>query len=229
MSGTQERSTIDAADRSELLQLATGFYRDEMRRTVAWRDRLDRTSNWAVVLSASILTFAFSSPENPHYVLLAAIAAVLVFLLIEARRYRQYDIWRSRIRLLEECFFGPLLASGSCERGEWTELLAADLKSPRYRISFGEACRHRLRRVYLALLLMIGLSWVARITAFEPGPFRMSRDAAIGDVPGTGVAVAVAVLYLAAAVVSVFPVSGNEYREAREDGRADDEWGDEPE
>ena len=37
---------------------------------------------------AAILTWAFSSAHNPHYIVLIVIVVVTVFLGIEARRYR---------------------------------------------------------------------------------------------------------------------------------------------
>ena len=33
----------------------------------------------------------------------------LVFLAIEARRYRYFDIWRTRVRQMEVSMYGPLL------------------------------------------------------------------------------------------------------------------------
>lgn len=46
-------------------------------------------------MTAAILTWVFTSPENPHYVLLIGILGLLDFLFIEAKRYQEYDAWRS--------------------------------------------------------------------------------------------------------------------------------------
>lgn len=78
------------------------LYRGEIHRMQYWRERLDRTTYWAITVIAAILTWAFSSPSHPHYILLLAIAILTVFLFIEARRFRGYDIWRSRVRLLQK-------------------------------------------------------------------------------------------------------------------------------
>lgn len=68
------------------------LYRGEIHRMRFWRERLDRTTNWAVIMMAAILTWAFSNESHPHYVLLAGVATLGIFLGIEARRYRGYDI-----------------------------------------------------------------------------------------------------------------------------------------
>jgi len=55
-----------------------------------------------VTVVAAILTFAFSSADNPHYIILVGILAAVSSLLIEARRYRDYDVYRSRVRLFQQ-------------------------------------------------------------------------------------------------------------------------------
>jgi len=71
------------------------LYRGEIHRMKFWRERLDQTTYWAIVVMSAILTWSFSSRNNPHYVVLLGAAAVTAFLVIEARRYRGYDIiWR---------------------------------------------------------------------------------------------------------------------------------------
>lgn len=102
---------------------------------------------------AAILTWSFSSPSNPHYVVLVGMLMLGVFLGIEARRYRGYDIWRSRVRTLQENVFALALDPGrTLDRDEWRERLAEDYRDPVPKISTEEAFAHRLRRVYLPLL-----------------------------------------------------------------------------
>ena len=72
------------------------LYRGEIHRMKLWRERLDRTSNWAVTLIAAILTYAFTGTSRSHYLILIGVVMVVVLLIIEARRYRGYDLWRSR-------------------------------------------------------------------------------------------------------------------------------------
>lgn len=68
------------------------LYRGEIHRMRFWRERLDRTTNWAIIILGTILTWTFSSESNPHYILLGGMVILGIFLFIEARRYRGYDI-----------------------------------------------------------------------------------------------------------------------------------------
>ena len=73
-----------ATDRSDFLSLMSHTYRGELGRTTSWRTRIDRTTNWAVVLTASLLTWAFSADTRPHYILLVGMGMLLVFLILPA-------------------------------------------------------------------------------------------------------------------------------------------------
>ncbi|HET9478508.1 MAG TPA: DUF2270 domain-containing protein, partial [Pyrinomonadaceae bacterium] len=68
------------------------FYRGEVQRSNTWRNRLDTTTNWAVITAGATLSFVFSSPNNPHFVIPINSILVVIFLLMEARRYRYYEI-----------------------------------------------------------------------------------------------------------------------------------------
>ena len=85
------------------------FYRGEVSRANTWRNRLDTTTNWAVLTTGATLSFAFSSPTNPHFVILINTVLVTFFLFMEARRYRYYEIWSSRVRILETGFITQML------------------------------------------------------------------------------------------------------------------------
>lgn len=177
-----------------LRDLMAGFYREEMRRALAWRSRLDRTTNWAVVLTAALLTWSFSSRQHPHYVLLIAVLAVLMFLVIEARRYRYYDVFRSRVRLLEEDLFARALdPDEGVQHSRWRELLAADLRQPAFKMGWPEAIQRRLRRVYAFLLAVLGVAWLLRVWARPKAGQSLAQAAAIDGVPGAVVLAAVAV------------------------------------
>ena len=76
------------------------FYRGEMGRIMVWRQRLDVTTNWAITSSTAIITIAFSTREVPHIIFFFNLAIVWVLLWIEARRYRFYDAFRARVRML---------------------------------------------------------------------------------------------------------------------------------
>lgn len=180
------------------------LYRGEIHRMKLWRERLDRTTNWAVIVLAAILTWAFSSVTNPHYVLLAGGAILGVFLGIEARRYRGYDIWRSRIRTLQRNVFAyGLDPSQGLEDADWRAHLSSSYRQPRLRITRLEAIAHRLRRVYLPLITVLLGTWIIRITAFADVPWPAS--AAIGKLPGSLVIALVLVSYGGLVVVALRP------------------------
>jgi uncharacterized membrane protein len=72
-----------------------------------------------------------------------------VFLLFEARRYRYFNVWRARARLLETDFYAPMIRGECIQLGAgWAELLAKDYCDPRYHIGFVREVGRRLRRTY---------------------------------------------------------------------------------
>src|SRR5689334_24501071 len=85
------------------------LYRGEVGRANTWRMRLDGTTNWAVLTTGATLSFAFSSDKNTHVMILINSLLIMFFMYIEARRYRFYDLWRSRVRLMETEFFAEML------------------------------------------------------------------------------------------------------------------------
>ena len=85
------------------------FYRGEMGRIMVWRQRLDITTNWAITSSTAIITIAFTTREVPHIIFFFNLAIVWAMLWIEARRYRFYDAFRARVRMLEAHFLVPMV------------------------------------------------------------------------------------------------------------------------
>lgn len=201
-----EREVAGAAagDRSDFLSLMGHVYRGEMGRTTAWRTRIDRTTNWAVVLTATLLTWAFSADSRPHYVLLVGVVMVVVFLGIEARRYRVYDIWRSRVRLLEENVFANALEPAGVEHSNWRELLGEDLREPTVKTPVVEAVSRRLGRVYFPLLSVLVGAWAVRLTVFATTPTGVVGTAAVGAIPGRIVIGAVGVFYAGILVITLW-------------------------
>jgi len=195
-----------AGDRTDFLSLMGHAYRGELGRTTAWRTRIDRTTNWAVVLTASLLTWAFSGDTRPHYVLLVGVVMVTVFLGIETRRYRVYDIWRSRVRIFEENVFANALDSEGVTQSNWRELLSDDLRKPAVKTPIIEAVSRRLQRVYFALLSVLLGAWLVRLTVFtETGGF--IETAAIGRLPGIVVTAGVGCYYAVVVILTVWPRS----------------------
>jgi len=177
------------------------LYRGEIHRMKFWRERLDRTTNWAVLTMTAILTWVFSQEGHPHYLLLVGMATLGTFLVVEARRYRAYDVWRSRVRSLQQNVFAYGLdpREGLVEE-DWRSTLSADYRWPALKITMEEALAHRLRRIYLPLFGVLLVAWIIRVTAFETATWPAS--AAIGNVPGVVTTVLVALFYLGLFVVT---------------------------
>src|SRR5882757_7339834 len=140
------------------------FYRGEMGRIMAWRARLDPTTNWAITATSSIFTVAFSFDKVPHIIFFFNIAIVAIMLWIEARRYRFYDAFRARVRMLEAHFLVPIVAQNTTLlQGEWQKLVCEDLLLPSFKISAFEAVGRRLKRNYIFIFLIILVAWITKI------------------------------------------------------------------
>ncbi|MDQ2855732.1 MAG: DUF2270 domain-containing protein [Acidobacteriota bacterium] len=164
------------------------FYRGEVQRSNTWRTRLDTTTYWAVLTAADTLSFAFGSASNPHFVIPINSVLVTIFLLMEARRYRYYEIWSSRVRVLETGYFAQLLAPESVAPEEvWAKHLAADLITPHFTISEWEAVGRRLRRNYLWIFALLAMCWNLKVY-LHPLPARDFASfidrAQVGLIPG---------------------------------------------
>lgn len=193
-------------DRSGLITLLGHFYRGQLDRETTWRNRLDRTTDWSVIVIATLLTWAFTSTENPHYVLLIGMLLVVVFLLIDVRRYQAYDVWRSRIELLEGDLFAQVFdPEPDVEHHEWPTLMSEDLRRPVVKVGVREAVTKRLRRIYLPLVTILVLGWLFHITIFQPHEPWLESAAVVGA-PGPAVVVSVGVFYVAGLLLALWPV-----------------------
>ena len=140
------------------------FYRGELGRIMTWRSRLDPTTNWAITSTSTIFTVAFSIQAVPHIIFFFNIAIVAIMLWIEARRYRFYDAFRARVRMLEAHFLVPIVAQNtSLLQGEWQKLVCEDLLLPSFKISAFEAVGRRLKRNYVFIFMIILVAWVTKI------------------------------------------------------------------
>jgi uncharacterized membrane protein len=150
------------------------FYRGEMGRIMVWRQRLDVTTNWAITSSTAIITIAFSSREVPHIIFFFNLAIVWVMLWVEARRYRFYDAFRARVRMLEAHFLVPMVMENrDLLQGEWKKLVCEDLILPSFKISTLEAVGRRLKRNYIFIFILILVAWITKI--FLHGPAAMNN------------------------------------------------------
>ena len=152
------------------------FYRGEMQRSNVWRGRLDATTNWAVITAGATLSFVFSSPDNPHFAIPINSILVSIFLFMEARRYRYYEVWANRVRVLETGYFAPMLSQRTIPPDqEWAEHISADLIVPHFTISEWEAVGRRLRANYLWIFVLLALSWSLKIY-IHPFPIPVASE-----------------------------------------------------
>jgi uncharacterized membrane protein len=83
---------------------------------------------------------------------------------IEARRYRFYDAFRARVRMLEAHFLVPMVMENrEMLQGEWKKLVCEDLILPCFKISKLEAVGRRLKRNYVFIFILIMIAWVTKI------------------------------------------------------------------
>lgn len=130
---------------------------------VAYRARLDTTTNWAVVTTAAMTTFALGNSEVSHVVFLFAMFLNYFFLHLETRRFRLYELSHRRVRLLERHFYQEML--GNPEAQNWQHQLIADLQSPSMPISQLDALGWRIRRNYIWLYVAVLLAWMMKLSS----------------------------------------------------------------
>ena len=163
------------------------FYRGEIQRANAWRNRLDTTTNWAVITAGATLSFAFGNENAPHFVIIINSLIVAFFLFMEARRYRYYEIWASRVRVLETAYIAPMLAHDEGADERWAEHMARDLITPHFTISEWEAVGRRLRRNYWWIFALLASAWNLKVY-LHPHPAETFSvflyRATVGLVPG---------------------------------------------
>ncbi len=172
---------------SEFVTAMVHFFRAEVQRANVWRQRLDTTTNWAVVATGATLSIAFSQSDVHHGIIILNTLLVTWFLFIEARRYRYYELWSYRVRLMETDFYAAMLVPPFHPSPEWAESLAENLLSPRFPISMLEAFGRRLRRNYLWILLILYASWLAKIWLFPQAPADLQEfvnRASVGPISG---------------------------------------------
>lgn len=154
----------DALTRPEYIAAMSHFYRGEMSRSISWRERLDATTNWAVVTAAAMMSFSFTNPENTHLIILVTNLTVLAFLLIEARRYRYFEVYRARVRMVEENFLIPLITRNlQSPMVGWRKSLSGDLDSPKFKTTVLEAMGFRLRRNYGIIFGFVLGGWLMKL------------------------------------------------------------------
>jgi uncharacterized membrane protein len=164
------------------------FHRAEVARANVWRQRLDATTNWAVVSTGAALTVSFSQQAGHHGIILLTSLLITLFLYIEARRYRYYELWSKRVRLMETDFFAAMLVPPFKPDPDWAEGLAESLLHPEFPITMWEAVGRRLRRNYFWIYVILGIAWIAKNALFPAPVTSLSQFIArmeIGPISGS--------------------------------------------
>jgi uncharacterized membrane protein len=191
---------------TEFVNALAHYYRGELARMMSWRDRLDRTTNWAITGVGAMLSISLSANAH-HGVLLFAMVLVFLLLSIESRRYRFFHVYRSRVRLIERNYYARIFSPREMiNPSHWMNQLSEDLRLPRFSITHSQAMARRLRRNYFWLFLILLLAWLLKTTSkmLQPessmGGFTLRADelffnASIGRAPGWVVATALGLFY----------------------------------
>jgi uncharacterized membrane protein len=191
---------------NEFVTALAHFHRAEIARMAGWRDRIDRTTNWAITVVAAMLSLSLSTPTAHHGVLLFAMVLVLLLLVIEARRYRFFDVYRNRVRSLERNYFAQIFAPVPGTTADWVRALGEDLRKPCFLVSLPQAMSRRLHRNYCWMFLILLVAWLLKTVIVSlPTNAAESRlvqsveewtqNAALGPIPGWLVIAAVILFY----------------------------------
>ena len=183
----ETQKTRKSLTSSEITAIAH-LYRGEVYRSTIWRTRLDSTTNWAVVTLGVALSISFASPEASPLPLVLVGVLIILFLMLEARRYRYFNVWRARCRWLETHFYAPMLDEGDLHLEEnWQKTLAQDYLKPRYHVGLLIATGRRIRRNYLWILLIQSLAFIGKLMVHPTeveSLEQLIRRADVGPLPG---------------------------------------------
>jgi uncharacterized membrane protein len=185
------------------------FYRGELGRSMVWRQRLDVTTNWAITSSTAIITIAFSTREVPHIIFFFNLAIVAVLLWIESRRYRFYDAFRARIRMLEAHFLVPMVMENrELLQGEWKKLVCEDLILPSFKITKLEAIGRRMKRNYIFIFILILVAWLTKIFLHASAPINdvvsFYHALRIGHIPSWVVAMVFVGTFITVITITIY-------------------------
>jgi uncharacterized membrane protein len=180
----REIQDLNAAELGALAHL----YRGEIYRSTIWRTRLDNTTNWSIVTMGIALSTTFSSKEASALPLILIGMLLAVFLVLEARRYRYFNVWRARARYIETHFYAPILSGKpASDDPAWRVVLADDYLHPRHHISFFRAAGRRVRRTYIWIIAIQTFAYFGKL-AIHPQMathfYEFVERAEIGPIPG---------------------------------------------
>ncbi len=196
--------TFDSSLSTNTTNSLIHLYRAEVARMTSYRLRLDLSTNWAVITTAGLVSYAFA-PSGTHVTMLAAMLMNYAVLHVEARRFRAFEVSHLRVRILEKFFYREVL--GEEVSSAWHEYLIADLHKSHLPLARLQALGWRLRHNYLWIYAAILIAWLVKLDSTrtanqEEGLAGLVRAASVGAMPGTVFLVGVTALYVALIVLA---------------------------
>lgn len=185
------------------------IYRGLMDRAATWRLRIDNPTNWAIITCGTSVSFTLSDETHSHAVLLLIMLFTMMFVIVEARRTRYYDLWSSWLRLLETEYLAPILQDNCVTASDtWQELIVRDLGYPHFKATFWRMVQRRLRDHYMAIYLFLLLSWLLKLLLHTPSGGQCLNEsfvchATLGPLPGSLVMTVVGCFYLTLATITL--------------------------
>jgi uncharacterized membrane protein len=190
LSPTEAPKEIQDLNAAELGAIAH-LYRGEIYRSTIWRTRLDNTTNWSIVTLGIALSTTFSSREASALPLILIGMLLAVFLGLEARRYRYFNVWRARARYMETHLYAPILIGKPApDDPAWRAVLADDYMHPRHHISFVRAAGRRVRRTYIWIIVIQTSAYFGKLAIHPQMATHLNEfveRAEIGPIPGWAV------------------------------------------
>lgn len=186
-------------DADSFISALVELYRGEIDRSNTWRTRLDATTNSAIVVCAGTVLAALILPDRATFIMLFGGLLVALCLWVETRRYRYYELWSYRVRLMETDFFAAMLVPPFRPSEDWSESLANALLQPEFPITIWEALGRRFRRNYMGLYILLAGAW-GGLAYLWPTPApdlnTVFRRADLGALPGEAVVALAGAAYL---------------------------------
>lgn len=146
------------------LTVLAHLYRGELARSNVWRQKMDMTTHWAVITTTALVSIAFTNRDAQHLILPFCSMLLFLLLVVESRRYRFFDVWRTRVRMLEVHLMVPALYNDkNLIEGDWREVLCNDLLMPTYKMGNWESIGRRLARTYIYLFVIVYLAWLFKV------------------------------------------------------------------
>ncbi len=179
---------VEGLSMSDFSNMIVHMYRGEVQRANVWRQRLDRTTNWTILILSGLITWTYTGPDRPHELLLFGMVFITILWCIESRRFLSFNAYDSRVRVLEKNFIAKSInPDKDVTSRQWLNTLAEDLRTPHYKIFYWKALSHRLRRIYIWLFSVTMLLWFGKLF-MHPTPTgdftTMILRSHIGGIPG---------------------------------------------